>query len=122
MQTGRLGRLGELSGQNLRERRAGSKNIRRRSRPSAHKGKAAVRGKPNDKRPLVLSEYGRWHAVRGQQCNTGDPARVTGQRQPDTREGQAGPSRESERSIAPLKPSNAGGGKGPRFKGSVESS
>ena len=38
------------------------------------------------------------------------------------REGQAWPRGESERSIVPLKPGNAGGGKGPWFKRSVESS
>jgi len=35
--------------------------------------------------------------------------------QPAAREGQAGPSGESERPIVPLKPGNAGGGKGPHF-------
>ncbi len=39
---------------------------------------------------------------------------------PDAREGQAGPRGESERPIVPLKPGNAGGGKGPRFKVNVE--
>jgi len=43
------------------------------------------------------------------------------QSQPDAREGQAGSGRESERFIVPLKPGNAGGGKGPQFKTSVES-
>jgi RNA-directed DNA polymerase len=37
------------------------------------------------------------------------------------REGQARLARESERSVVPLKPGNAGGGKGPWFKTSVES-
>ena len=46
---------------------------------------------------------------------------MTGVCQPDAREGQAGPGGESERSIVPLKPGNAGGGKGPWFKTSVES-
>jgi len=41
--------------------------------------------------------------------------------QPDAREGQTGPARESERFVVPLKPSNVGGGKGPQFKTSVES-
>jgi RNA-directed DNA polymerase len=41
--------------------------------------------------------------------------------QPDAREGQAGPAGESERSIVPVKPGNAGGGKGPRFKVNVRS-
>ena len=36
--------------------------------------------------------------------------------QPDAREGQAGRRGETERSAVPLKPGNAGGGKGPQFK------
>jgi RNA-directed DNA polymerase len=39
----------------------------------------------------------------------------------DTREGPAGPPGESERSIVPRKPGNAGGGKGPWFQGNVRS-
>ena len=39
--------------------------------------------------------------------------------QPAAREGQAGPSEESERFIVPTKPGNAGGGKGPWFKVNV---
>ena len=51
--------------------------------------------------------------------------------QPDAREGQAGPSGEADRLIVPQargdrpcgrKPGNAGGGKGPWFKGNVGSS
>jgi RNA-directed DNA polymerase len=41
--------------------------------------------------------------------------------QPDAREGQAGLSGESERSIVPRNPVNAGGGKGPWFKVNVRS-
>ena len=37
--------------------------------------------------------------------------------QPDTREGQAGRHRVAERPVVLKKPGNAGGGKGPRFKG-----
>jgi hypothetical protein len=36
--------------------------------------------------------------------------------QPDSREGQAGRSGVAERFVVPLKPGNAGGGKGPQFK------
>ena len=36
--------------------------------------------------------------------------------QPDAREGQAGRLRDAERFVIPLKPGNAGGGKGPQFK------
>ena len=36
--------------------------------------------------------------------------------QPDAREGQAGRAGVAERFVVPLKPGNAGGGKGPQFK------
>jgi hypothetical protein len=36
--------------------------------------------------------------------------------QPDAREGQAGHPGVAERFVVPLKPGNAGGGKGPQFK------
>src|ERR1700739_5093956 len=36
--------------------------------------------------------------------------------QPDAREGQAGRSWVAERFVVPMKPGNAGGGKGPQFK------
>ncbi len=35
---------------------------------------------------------------------------------PDAREGQAGSRWVAERPVVPLKPGNAGGGKGPQFK------
>src|SRR5205814_10010880 len=37
--------------------------------------------------------------------------------QPDAREGQAGRTGVAERPVVPLKPGNAGGGKGPQFIG-----
>ena len=40
--------------------------------------------------------------------------------QPEPREGVAGPNRESERLVVPLKQSNVGGGKGPHFQRSTE--
>jgi RNA-directed DNA polymerase len=52
--------------------------------------------------------------------NTGD-LRQWVRAQPDAREGQAGLSEESERSIVPLNPGNAGRGKGPWFKVNVRS-
>ena len=39
--------------------------------------------------------------------------------QPDAREGQAGRRGVAERSVVPLKPGNAGGGKGPPFQENV---
>ena len=40
--------------------------------------------------------------------------------QPAAREGQAGPCGVAERPVVPEKPGNAGGGKGPWFKGNVK--
>ena len=48
--------------------------------------------------------------------NTGKPRGVVSDDQPDAREGQAGRPGVAERSAVPLKPGNAGGGKGPQFK------
>ena len=42
--------------------------------------------------------------------------------QPDTREGEAGPTGVADRLAVPLKPVNAGGGKGPVFKTDVRKS
>ena len=46
----------------------------------------------------------------------GKPQCVIRDDQPDAREGQAGRTGVAERPIVPLKPGNAGGGKGPQFK------
>ena len=48
--------------------------------------------------------------------NTGSPSGDHGIDQPATRERQAGPCGVAERSVVPMKPGNAGGGKGPQFK------
>jgi hypothetical protein len=49
------------------------------------------------------------------------PAVAGRDRQPDAREGQAGPRGVTERLVVPPKPGNAGGGKGPQFKVNVRS-
>ena len=46
----------------------------------------------------------------------GKPHSVVRDDQPDAREGQAGRCGVAERLVVPLKPGNAGGGKGPQFK------
>jgi len=46
----------------------------------------------------------------------GKPQGVIRDDQPDAREGQAGRTGVAERFVVPLKPGNAGGGKGPQFK------
>ena len=52
----------------------------------------------------------------GRRRNTGSPSQWSGELQRDAREGQARPRRVTERLVVPLKPGNAGGGKGPQFK------
>jgi hypothetical protein len=42
--------------------------------------------------------------------------------QPDAREGQAGSKGVADRLVVPMKPVNAGGGKGPEFKTDVRKS
>src|SRR6266403_3547310 len=54
--------------------------------------------------------------TQGKRTQHGRPQGVVRDDQPDAREGQAGRPGESERFVVPLKPGNAGGGKGPRFK------
>ena len=79
-------------------------------------------------RPKLMESYERINSIRpagvlATACRQGDvaehgkPDAAEGRDlQPDAREGQAGPGRVTERLIVPLKPGNAGGGKGPQFK------
>ena len=52
--------------------------------------------------------------------NTGSPSWWRGTRQPTAREGQVGPARVAERPILPVKPGNAGGGKGPQVRSDAQ--
>jgi hypothetical protein len=55
--------------------------------------------------------------AKGDAAQHGKPDAMTVRdRQPATREGQAGSGWVAERPVVPLRPGNAGGGKGPRFK------
>ena len=54
--------------------------------------------------------------TQGKRTQHGKPQGVVSDDQPDAREGQAGRPGVAERFVVPLKPGNAGGGKGPRFK------
>src|SRR6185369_9316934 len=54
--------------------------------------------------------------TQGKRTQHGKPRGVVSDDQPDAREGQAGRPGVAERSAIPLKPGNAGGGKGPQFK------
>src|SRR5713101_8201378 len=54
--------------------------------------------------------------TQGKRAQHGKPLCVIRDDQPDAREGQAGRAGVAERLAVPLKPGNAGGGKGPWFK------
>src|ERR1022692_1437636 len=54
--------------------------------------------------------------TQGKHTQHGKPQGVVRDDQPDAREGQAGRPGVAERFAVPLKPGNAGGGKGPQFK------
>src|SRR6476660_4921671 len=54
--------------------------------------------------------------TQGKRTQHGKPHCVIRDDQPDAREGQAGRAGVAERFVVPLKPGNAGGGKGPQFK------
>src|SRR5215471_3776036 len=60
--------------------------------------------------------------TQGTRRNTGNPSGDRALRdQLATRESQAGPSGVAERLVVPMKPGNAGGGKGPQLKGDARS-
>ena len=67
-------------------------------------------------RPFRRGNGGGTHG-RGEWTQHGKPYRWRGTRQPTTREGKVGPVRVAERSAVPVKPGNAGGGKGPQVEG-----
>jgi len=54
-------------------------------------------------------------STQGKRTQHGKPQGVVSDDEPDAREGQAGRSGVVERFAVPLKPVNAGGGKGPQF-------
>ena len=57
--------------------------------------------------------------ARGGWTQHGKPRRWRGTREPDPREGQAGPAGVAERPVVARKPGNAGGAKGPQFESSA---
>ncbi len=111
---GRLRRLGEQAGRNISERHPGLETTCCGSRPGPFSGKAVVAafGERNDPAcgPTGVKATACLHKEIAR--NAGDPKRRRVS-QPEAREGQAGCLGESERFIVPLKPGNAGGGKGP---------
>ena len=54
--------------------------------------------------------------TQGKRAQHGKPRGVVRDDQPDAGDGQAGRGGVAERLVVPLKPGNAGGGKGPQFE------
>ena len=85
-------------------------------------GKAKVAGEANDA-GTQRSHRGSGDGTQTQETDETreTPAVAVRDRQPDAREGQAGPFGVAERFVVPSKPRNGGGGKGPQFKVNVRS-
>jgi len=88
------------------------------------RGKLSSLGKPSDKR-TQRSRRGNGDGmhVHEDHAQHGKPHMVMARdHQPELREEQAGPYGVAERPVVPMKPGNAGRGKGPQFKVSAGSS
>src|SRR6202045_3669561 len=94
-----------------------SKRTMRRPTRLPYRGRLIRLGEVSKaRRSAAAPGYWRQHVHKESARNTGDPKAWSRDDQPDAREGQAGRPGESERFVVPLKPGNAGGGKGPQFK------
>jgi len=94
---------------------ASKRSMRRLTRIS-DRGKLIRLGMRADGHPVAAPGYWRWHVHKGKCTQHGKPHDVVSDDQPDAREGRSGRPGVTERLVVPLKPGNAGGGKGPQFK------
>jgi hypothetical protein len=86
------------------------------TRRGSREGRSEVEN-TSERISLVLPGYWRQHAdKRGPDATRETPAVIRSQGQPATRESQAGPMWVAVRPVVPMKPGNAGGGKGPSLK------
>ena len=107
----------ECTGRNASERRASLEKDNAQADPTTLSGKADTAGM--NERTVTP---GRCAGVVATACTQGKPTQhgkpqgVVSDDQPESREGQAGRRGVAEGFVVPLKPGNAGGGKGPQFK------
>jgi hypothetical protein len=66
--------------------------------------------------PVAAPGYWRGHVHKGKRTQHGKPHDVVSDDQPEAREGCAGRHGVTEGLVLPMKPGNAGGGKGPWFR------
>src|SRR3984893_2966307 len=112
-----IGGRRECAGRNASERRASLEKDDAQADPTAISGKADTAGGSEQSKALsrcagVLATA----CAQGKRTQHGKPQGVGSDDQLDAREGQVGRPGVAERFVVPLKPGNAGGGKGPQFK------
>ena len=83
--------------------------------PTAESGKADTAGETSEDYAQPLHR-GTGGGMYTRKAHATRPHCVIRDDQPDAREGQAGRAGVAERLVVPLKPGNAGRGKGPQFK------
>src|SRR6202030_2462849 len=107
----------ECAGRNASERRASLEKDDAQADPTTLSGKAdTAGGSERSNTPSRCAGVVATACTQGKRTKHGKPLGVVSDDQPDAREGQAGRPGVAERVVVPLKPGNAGGGKGPQFK------
>ena len=84
--------------------------------PTAESGKADTAGRMSEEDALLLHRGSGGSMYTRKAHATRETPMRDQEDQPDAREGQAGRAGVAEGPAVPLKPGNAGGGKGPQFK------
>src|ERR1700750_992814 len=93
-----------------------SKRTMRRPTRQPYRGRLTRLGYERKDPPSRCAGVVATACTQGKRTQHGRPHGVVRDDQPDAREGQAGRRGDAERFVVPLKPDNAGGGKGPQFK------
>ena len=89
--------------------------MHRPTRPP-YRGRLTRMGQDERRVPIRCAGVVATACTQGKRTQHGKPRSVVSDDQPDAREGQTGRPGVTERSAVPLKPGNAGGGKGSQFK------
>src|SRR5271155_4039966 len=98
-------------------RRASSEKVDVQADPTATSGKADTAGRDERRRrPVAAPGYWRQHVHKESARNTGSPRAWSGMSNRTPARDRPGAHGVAERLAVPLKPGNAGGGKGPQFK------
>ena len=100
----------------MSERRASLEKDDVQADPIAVSGKADTSGRKSKTTSARCTGVLAAACTQGKRTQHGKPHCVIRDDQPDAREGQAGRTGVAERPVVPLKPGNAGRGKGPQFK------